>query len=474
MPFCPQISRRCFKKGNRKDYRKVPRILQSPIPGTQEDRRPSSDYQPKNLKQSYNKRKIQDGDTACNQESADPRGLGHLNRPERRLFSHSSPSYGQEISPVHTPPGSFPVQGPSVQPDVRAKGILQSHGDSRSDCPSTEHQSTLIPGRLAPQSTILFKMSPIYCNNPASSQQPRIHNQRGEIRTSSDAAIFIPGRGLRPGAGSSPPYTPKISSNRNSLRITEKASSSGSPFHPRSSPRSLPSNVGSQISYDKHGQHTVRIQSEERGRNTLSEAVLHSLGHSHQMSESPHPPSCPTSDGDDERSSGQVEQSEQGHSHRVVYRQQCLPSSYQPTRRARHRSIRHMPQQEASNICQSMPRSPDTGNKRSEHGLEQSSPGVRISFHANSPQSASENQDLISHHHSDSASLANSILVPGSPQSIRSDPIHDSSVHGTPVPSGGSPDHKGSLPDWYMRESGQSSAHGAVKGRVIHSLPLFL
>ena len=78
------------KRRNRKAYRKVPRILQSPVPGTQEDRRPSSDHQPKNLKQSYNKRKVQDGDTACNQESADPRGLGHLNRPEKRLFWHSS------------------------------------------------------------------------------------------------------------------------------------------------------------------------------------------------------------------------------------------------------------------------------------------------------------------------------------------------------------------------------------------------
>ena len=35
-------------------------------------------------------------------------------------------------------------------------------------------------------------------------------------------------------------------------------------------------------------------------------------------------------------------------------------------------------------------------------------------------------------------------------------------------------DHRGTLPDWYMRESGQSSALGAVEGRVIHSLPLFL
>ena len=156
--------------------------------------------------------------------------------------------------------------------------------------------------------------------------------------------------------------------------------------------------------------------------------------------ESPHPPSCSTSDGDDERSSGQVEQSEQGHPHGVVYRQQRLPSSYQPTRRAWHQSIRHMSQQEASGLCQSMSRPPSTSNRCSEHGLEQSSPGVRISSDANSPQGASENQDLISHHHSDSASLTNSILVSGSPQSIRSDPIHDTSVPGTPVPSGGSPD----------------------------------
>ena len=441
-------------------------------------------------------------------------------------------------------------------------------------------------------------MSPRYCNNPASNQQSLIHHQRREVRTSSDATVFIPCRRLRPGAGSSLSHTPKISSNR----ITEKASSSGSSPHPqspgrdechgrphpfgtsphaptaavlfkpvvhvhttlvlpnlpqlqvpgtssmvdrhsqysptktssftyrdavhlvhrsppgprgvgpgdfiqkehqlaraqshRSSPRSLPSDVGSQISYDPHGQHSVRIQPEERGRNALSGTVLHSLGHSHQMSESPHPTSCPTSDGDDERSCGQVEQSEQGHPHGMVYRQQCLPSSYHPTRRTRHRSVRNLLQQEASGIRQPIPRPTGLRDRRSEHGLEQSSPGVRISSDANSPQSASENQDFISHYPSDSASLANSILVSGSPQSIRSDPIHDSSVPGTPVPSGGSPedvvwntltekdfqsglprefrDHRGTLPDWYMRESGQSSALGAIEGRVIHSLPLFL
>ena len=43
------------KRRNRKGYRKVPRILQSPIPGIQEDRRPPPNHQPKNLKQSKEK-----------------------------------------------------------------------------------------------------------------------------------------------------------------------------------------------------------------------------------------------------------------------------------------------------------------------------------------------------------------------------------------------------------------------------------
>ena len=102
----------------------------------------------------------------------------------------------------------------------------------------------------------------------------------------------------------------------------------------KASDRSLPSDVGSQIGDDPHGQHSVRtsIQSEEGGRNSLSGAVLHSLGHSHEMSESPDPPSCPVSEGDDERSGRQVEQREQSHPHGVVYRQQHLPSHYQTTR----------------------------------------------------------------------------------------------------------------------------------------------
>ena len=149
-------------------------------------------------------------------------------------FSCSGLADGQEISPVHSSPGSLPVQGPTVQSDICASGILQCNRDSRSNCPSTKHQSSFIPGRLAPQSTILPKMSPRYCNNPASNQQPRIHHQRREVRTSSDATVFIPGRRLRPGAGSSPSHTSKISSNRNSLRIIEKASSSGSSPHPQS------------------------------------------------------------------------------------------------------------------------------------------------------------------------------------------------------------------------------------------------
>ena len=272
--------------------------------------------------------------------------------------------------------------------------------------------------------------------------------------------------------------------------------------------RSLPSDVGPQIGDDPHRQHSVPIQLEEGGRNSFSGAVLHSLGHSHEMSEPPDPPSCPTSDGDDERSGGKVEQSEQSHSHRVVYRQQRLPSHYQTTRRTQRRPLCHMSQQEAASVRQPLSRSTSCSNRHAEHGLEQSPLGLRIPSDANSPQVASEDQDVFSHLHSDCASLADSILVPGSPQSIHSNSVHDSSALLYQVVGRQTWFHRntgmyhyhawtlstirsqiedfqtglpkefrnlnGTLPDWSMRESGQSSVLGAVGGRVIHSLPLSL
>ena len=69
------------------------------------------------------------------------------------------------------------TQGPLLQPDLCAKRILQSHGDSGSHISLPKHQSSHIPGRLAPQSQIVPTMLPIYCNNTAPNQQPRIHHQ---------------------------------------------------------------------------------------------------------------------------------------------------------------------------------------------------------------------------------------------------------------------------------------------------------
>ena len=249
----------------------------------------------------------------------------------------------------------------------------------------------------------------------------------------------------------------------------------------RSSPRSLPSNVGTQISYDPHGQHSVRIQPEERGQNALSGAVLHSLGHSHKMS--PHPPSCPTSDGDDERSSDKLSRA-----NKAIPTEWCIDNSV-------FRAVTNQLGEPgfdlfATCLNKKLPvyvspcPDPQTLAIDAEHGLELSSPGIRISSDANSPQSASENQDLISHHHSDSASLANSILVPGSPQTPYTIPVFLellSQVVGCQTWFHKNPgtyhyrawtlsgirswikdfqsrlpkefrDHKGTLPDWYMRE----------------------
>ena len=224
------------------------------------------------------------------------------------------------------------------------------------------------------------------------------------------------------GSGTRTPYQEGASTGWNSNHFT--------------SDRSLPSDVGS------HGSTGTTQRAYTIGRRvelTLRSCVTKPETFS-RKSKSPDPPSCPASDGDDERSGGQVEQSEQSHPRRVVYRQQRLPSHYQTTGRARCRPFRHMPQQETANIRQPVSGSTSSSNRRIEHGLEQSFPGLRIPSNAYSPQGTSEDQDVIMHHQSDSASLANSIMVSRPRPSIHSNPVHDFSVPGTSVPSGGSPD----------------------------------
>ena len=203
--------------------------------------------------------------------------------------------------------------------------------------------------------------------------------------------------------------------------------------------RSLPSDVGSQIGDDSHGQHSVRIQSEEGRRNSLSRAVLYSLGHSHEMSESPDPPSCPASE-----STMNVVVDKLNRANKAIPTEWCMTTaSSEPlpdNSENQASTFRHLPQQETANIHQTVSESTSSSHRRAKHGLEQSSHGLRIPSDANSAQGASEDQDVIMHHHSDSASLANSVLVSRSPQSIHSNPVNDPSVPGTPVPSGGLPD----------------------------------
>ena len=113
-----------FKERNRKGGKcKISQVLQSPVSCTQASPKVEASNRPKQAQHLPTGRKVQNGNTRVHQGLSDSRGMGVVDRPSRRLSSHSHPPKLQEVPKVLPQVSSVSVHFPSLSTSHGPSGL---------------------------------------------------------------------------------------------------------------------------------------------------------------------------------------------------------------------------------------------------------------------------------------------------------------------------------------------------------------
>ena len=203
-------------------------LLQQHVSGPQEERQDETDHQLEVPQHLGGEGKVQDGDPASHMQSPHQRRMGHFHQSQGHLFSCPDQGSSQEVPALHSQGDGLPVSGSPLWPYLSAEGVHQGHGDPGFHSPQERHQP--LPGRLTSQSQLLSEVSDPDKGGFSGHDSVGLHRQPGQVRTDSDTAVLLSGRGLRPSPGHCSPDSGEGRQDPYSLPHSPEASLSGSRF----------------------------------------------------------------------------------------------------------------------------------------------------------------------------------------------------------------------------------------------------
>ena len=105
---------------------------------------------------------IQKGDTGNHQDISPTRGVGHLNRLQRRLLPYTNTGTVQEISEISCPGLDIPIQGTDFWSVHSALGVQCGSKRGETDGHTQGYKDPPVPRRLVGESQIPPGLSPVY------------------------------------------------------------------------------------------------------------------------------------------------------------------------------------------------------------------------------------------------------------------------------------------------------------------------
>ena len=175
---------------------KISRVLQSPVSCTQASPKVKASNRPKQAQHLPTCRKVQNGNTRVHQGLSDSRGMGVIDRPIRRLPSHSHPPKLKEVPTVLPQVASVSVHFPSFWTSHGPSGFYNDCKRGEADGPVKGNQTSTVPGRLADQSPVSGRSASKHSDSGRPNSVLRVDNKSGEVRTKTYSSVFVCGLGI--------------------------------------------------------------------------------------------------------------------------------------------------------------------------------------------------------------------------------------------------------------------------------------
>ena len=185
----------------------LPRVFQPSFFGTQTPQQVETYTGPKQTKSVPQGGKVQNGDTGNHQDIPPTRRVGHLDRLQGCLLSHTNTGTFQEISQISCPGPDITIQGTSLWSVHSASGVHCDSKGGETDGHTQGYKNPPVPRRLVGTSHFPPRLSPTYSNSGPDVPRPRLDGECGKIRTGTQASLRLCRLPVRCPVRQGPTYT---------------------------------------------------------------------------------------------------------------------------------------------------------------------------------------------------------------------------------------------------------------------------
>ena len=117
------------------------------------------------------------------------RGVGHVNRLQRRLLPYPHTGTVQKISEISCPRSNIPIQGSAFRSVNSTPGVHCSSKGGKTDGHTQGYKNPPVPGRLVSESHIPPDLSPAHPRSSTNLSRTRLASEFGQIGTGTKANL---------------------------------------------------------------------------------------------------------------------------------------------------------------------------------------------------------------------------------------------------------------------------------------------
>ena len=252
----------CSGTGNKSD---LPRVLQPAIFGSQTQQPVETYLGPEHFEHLFKHRVVQNGDSRNHKKLPTGRGVGHLNRFQRRIFPHSTSQSVQEVHAFSHSGPILPVQGPALWSFHSTHGVHSGGQRGQAHGLTTGYKNPPVPRRLAGESLYPPHLSPAYSNPGHTLSGARVAGEQGKVRTGTQTGLQLRRLPVRPERGQGQTNRRTLAGLDRQDQINDVGSGlSGPEIHvPHRSPHS--NRKTSPLRATPHETHTVALEKHLEG-----------------------------------------------------------------------------------------------------------------------------------------------------------------------------------------------------------------